>query len=264
MIKKIIGNTTATPVPRSDWEQADASKADYIKNKPNLDDVLRYSNQELTEEQKEQVRQNIGVTGEIGVSGIDWVAKKTESGGDTVVVSEQTVNSDIWSKRQLDIIPGTTYDVYINGIRYACIAMNNYGGISLGNHSLSGNSTLSHNNEPFCLYWAGGSDTWGVFFKDVTLNYPLILKVTDNMIVEYDKMPPEYLPDGVAMKTDILDVSGIVKSVNGTKPDANGNINIPVGNGGLHIEDDGNGNVIITSFGGVSITDDGNGNVIIA
>lgn len=33
---EIIGNTTATPVPRSDWAQTDQNKADYIKNKPNV------------------------------------------------------------------------------------------------------------------------------------------------------------------------------------------------------------------------------------
>lgn len=31
---KIIGNTTATPNPRPDWNQTDEKKADYIKNKP--------------------------------------------------------------------------------------------------------------------------------------------------------------------------------------------------------------------------------------
>ena len=31
---KIIGNTTATPNPRSNWSQNDPTKADYIKNKP--------------------------------------------------------------------------------------------------------------------------------------------------------------------------------------------------------------------------------------
>lgn len=31
---KIIGNTTATPNPQSDWNQTDPTKADYIKNKP--------------------------------------------------------------------------------------------------------------------------------------------------------------------------------------------------------------------------------------
>lgn len=36
-MSKIIGNITTTPVPRSDWNQTDEKKADYIKNKPNLD-----------------------------------------------------------------------------------------------------------------------------------------------------------------------------------------------------------------------------------
>jgi hypothetical protein len=38
---KIIGNTTATPNPQSDWNQTDETKADYIKNKP---DVQSFSN----------------------------------------------------------------------------------------------------------------------------------------------------------------------------------------------------------------------------
>lgn len=33
---KIIGNTTTTPYPRPDWNQTDVTKADYIKNKPNI------------------------------------------------------------------------------------------------------------------------------------------------------------------------------------------------------------------------------------
>lgn len=36
----IIGNTTATPNPRPDWNQTDVNKADYIKNKPIQDIVL--------------------------------------------------------------------------------------------------------------------------------------------------------------------------------------------------------------------------------
>lgn len=33
-VREIIGNTTATPNPRPDWLQNDATKADYIRNKP--------------------------------------------------------------------------------------------------------------------------------------------------------------------------------------------------------------------------------------
>ena len=39
MSNPIIGNTTATPYPRPDWNQTDSSKADYIKNKPVLSKV---------------------------------------------------------------------------------------------------------------------------------------------------------------------------------------------------------------------------------
>lgn len=35
-MSKIIGNTTTTPVPRSDWEQTDKTKADFIRHKPEL------------------------------------------------------------------------------------------------------------------------------------------------------------------------------------------------------------------------------------
>jgi hypothetical protein len=38
-MSKIIGNTTATPVAIPDWKQTDSSKADYIKNKPDFDEL---------------------------------------------------------------------------------------------------------------------------------------------------------------------------------------------------------------------------------
>lgn len=47
---KIIGNTTATPNPRPDWNQIDETKADYIKNKPKI----------LTEEEIIQIVEDKG------------------------------------------------------------------------------------------------------------------------------------------------------------------------------------------------------------
>ena len=35
-MREIIGNTTATPNPRPDWNQTDPTKADYIRNKPEV------------------------------------------------------------------------------------------------------------------------------------------------------------------------------------------------------------------------------------
>lgn len=34
MDNKIIGNIVGLPSPRSDWDQTDENKADFIKNKP--------------------------------------------------------------------------------------------------------------------------------------------------------------------------------------------------------------------------------------
>ena len=42
-MSKIIGNTTATSVPRSNWAQTDSSKADFILNKPNLSTKVNVS-----------------------------------------------------------------------------------------------------------------------------------------------------------------------------------------------------------------------------
>lgn len=43
---KIIGNPTVTPMAVPDWNQTDSSKADYIKNKPNLSKVATSGNYE--------------------------------------------------------------------------------------------------------------------------------------------------------------------------------------------------------------------------
>lgn len=34
---KIMGNIVGLPSPRSDWNQTDETKADFIKNKPDID-----------------------------------------------------------------------------------------------------------------------------------------------------------------------------------------------------------------------------------
>ena len=55
-INKIIGNTTTTSMPRSDWNQTDENKADFILNKPS---PVLLTHQELTDDQKTQARDNI-------------------------------------------------------------------------------------------------------------------------------------------------------------------------------------------------------------
>ena len=61
-MREIIGNTTATPNPRPDWLQTDETKADYIKNKPDFNDIIKCTEQNLTDEQKYIARSNIGAS----------------------------------------------------------------------------------------------------------------------------------------------------------------------------------------------------------
>ena len=129
----------------------------------------------------------------------DWMATSEEVPSTIEVIPEQKIDSGIWSKRQYDIQPGIIYDVHINGMIYPCEARA-YG----SNGAMLGNDTsLTLNDYPFCIMWAGGNATSGMFFKDDALSYPILLKVTDHAYTEYNKLPEEFLPDSAAKKNDI-------------------------------------------------------------
>ena len=58
---KIVGYTVGTPLPKPNLKQTDPTKGDYVKGKEILDEkYIKVDEQELTEEQKVQVRMNIG------------------------------------------------------------------------------------------------------------------------------------------------------------------------------------------------------------
>lgn len=127
----------------------------------------------------------------------------------TIVIPQQSLSSGMWMNRKYDIEPGIPYAVYIGGKEYFCIAGNEDGTIYLGNPKLFDSaSTQAHNNEPFCITWAGGAATAGMFFKDSTLSYPITLKVTGAAVTTENKLPEKYLPDAVAMKSDIPEGGG--------------------------------------------------------
>lgn len=105
---KIIGNTTATPNPRPDWNQVDSSKADYILNKPYLDDVIRSTAQSLSEDEKAQARANIGA----GTSNVELASDLSTSGkaadakltGDTLDELEQAIETAKVDMANQDIV----------------------------------------------------------------------------------------------------------------------------------------------------------------
>lgn len=142
----------------------------------------------------------------------DWIATKELTGGDTVYIPEQKVSGGLWNNLQMSLQPGFAYDVTFNGEVYTCEARADGQGVAIGN-----NTSMSLNDYPFCISWAGGSAISGMFFKRSDISYPITLKVTDHAYYVYNQLPEEYLPDCV------------VKSVNGKRPYANGNVEIPTG-----------------------------------
>lgn len=190
----------------------------------------------------------------------DWIATKEFVSGGTVYIPEQKISSGFWNKLQANLQAGSRYEVTLNGEVYTCTAMWYDDGIILGN-----NPAITLNDYPFCIHWAGGSATSGLFFKRNDISYPLTLKVTDHAEYVYNKMPEEYLPDSVA-RVDAAKAGQLlaVKEVDANgKPTAWKAVNMPTGGGGLIITDDEKGNVTIESAGSVTITDDGNSNVTI-
>lgn len=155
------------------------------------------------------------VIGNVGETTPDWVATKELAGGENTYIPEQTVSGGIWNKLQMAMQAGMEYDVTLNGEVYSCVARANGSGVYLGN-----NTSLSLNDYPFCISWAGGTATSGMFFKNSeVISDPVKLKVTDHVYYVYDKMPEGYLPECV------------VKSVNGVEPDYYGNVDIEVPSG---------------------------------
>lgn len=59
MSRKIIGITVGTQLPKPNFEQTDPTKGDYIRGKRPF--VMYTTEQDLTEEQKAQARENIGI-----------------------------------------------------------------------------------------------------------------------------------------------------------------------------------------------------------
>lgn len=50
-MSKIVGNVVGIPNPQSDWNQSDEKKADYIKNKPNIVEIIRENTQQYINEE---------------------------------------------------------------------------------------------------------------------------------------------------------------------------------------------------------------------
>lgn len=145
-MSKIIGNTTTTPVPRSDWEQTDKAKADFIRHKPelgtiaskNIDDF--YAKVEI-DEKLDEIRdakadwsQNDSTALGYIKNRTHWTDRKREAvlettssqvtQGDIYVdyESEESEESQLESQLDFQLISDELYIITIDGVEYETTA----------------------------------------------------------------------------------------------------------------------------------------------
>ena len=87
---KIIGNITATPYPRPDWNQTDETKADYIKNKPDIEAIKSTIFKIIT---KEEVVAGINTRAYLSID-----VSKGGYNSAYMVVEEQDPDTGEWSR----------------------------------------------------------------------------------------------------------------------------------------------------------------------
>jgi hypothetical protein len=157
------------------------------------------------------------VKGEGGKVHWDNVTGKpfAEDTGELLFSKTVTFDSDNASKKitgvSLSLVEGAEYWLEVNGDMIKCHCENaGYGILEL--HDSAGNRWLRVTGTVFYVYGqTAGTYTYNLY------------EIAENIVLD-----PQYIPNSVARKSDIPDVSGMVKSVNGNTPDENGNVTVEI------------------------------------
>lgn len=220
MNNKIIGNIVGLPSPRSDWNQTDERKADFIKNKP-----TNLATKEYVDKDKEAIKFANGLSIESREDGIYLVdSTKDEeneiilySGGFNSYVenaeyasyaSEAGLAENAVSDTQDRMLKGTEYGDYgdcedlehnINdgqiisyGIVGSLIAnINEYEldmtkGLTSGLHFTTP-SVIPENYTQFpdIIYFKGDSTDEGAFVPETNTRYTIVFDYDGNLIIGY-------------------------------------------------------------------------------
>lgn len=113
----IRGNTVGTPTPRSNWDQTDPKKADYIKGKEAVDAAIQAAQKTADDHRKDKVNPH-GVTAEqVGARPNTWMPTASDVGArpntwmpsaaDVGAVTESQVSDMI--NEALGVIENGTY-----------------------------------------------------------------------------------------------------------------------------------------------------------
>lgn len=157
----------------------------------------------------------------------DWVAKKVWQ-GDAAAICDKTVffigNKEEFYPEIFNINVGGVHTVLWDGVPYVVTGTSYQYRYYLGNGSLVYDGAPD-TGEPFCFSGIEYSSYVSKVTKSTSDEEEIAFKVAYGNYVGFDKMPEEYLPDGV------------VKKVNGIAPDEYGNVRVD-GSGGTSFETD--------------------------
>lgn len=135
----------------------------------------------------------------------DWMATSVEQGGTIIHYTEiafaENSGTVFLSEHggAFKVDAGIDLDVYWNGVKYVCPLKMHDGEPYLGNGSL-GLYGAEDTGEPFCLYGSFlAPDIIAYVKKSSSAAETIELRVTVKSEVFYNKLPKEFLPDGVAI-----------------------------------------------------------------
>ena len=186
------GNGVSNVQP--DWNQNDETQPDYVKNRPFY------------------------------------------TGGlvETVLVEESTISfaaadGIYMGELKSTFVPtiGETYKVYWDGAAYECTCVEFSGDPVIGNLSIPGLG--SDTGEPFLIVDGnyreiGNGNRIKIGTADTSASH--IISIS-GVVTEVVKIDEKYLPDTIATKHDVDEKMGnCIKTVNGTLPDASGNVEV--------------------------------------
>lgn len=124
-MSKIIGNTTATPMAIPDWNQTNPSKADYIKNKPDIQGLIDKVGDESVSKQISDAIETIKpkIT-TITLSAASWI-------GDANPWSQVASISGVTANSKVDLQPTAIQVVELQNNDIALMAENDSGTITV-------------------------------------------------------------------------------------------------------------------------------------
>ena len=186
--KRAGGNTGSQSGVQSDWNQNDETQPDYVKNRPFY----------------------------------------TGDPVETVLVEESTVtfaeNHGMYMAEfpsTFAAMVGETYRVSWDGTVYECTCVATGKTCAIGNLSILGEG--SDTGEPFIMGVYNGEGI-KIFATDTSASHTVSIS---GFVTEVVKIDEKYLPENLATKSDVDEKLGnCIKTVNGTTPDASGNVEV--------------------------------------